>query len=275
MGEQLRLDCNLDISSMTLAEIRDYLQGRQHIPEPVRSRLEADDRRGTKKLLQIHDRRCRKRRRRRRHLNQLKKYENELREQGIKLIAGLDEAGCGALAGPVMAAAIILPAGSRITGVDDCKKLTPARREELARRLKEQALAWNTGEAGVSEIDNLGITSATSLAMFRAAGGLTPEPERLLVDGHPELPELDFPVEGVAGGDGCVYSIAAASILAKIYRDRKMARLAENFPGYSFAEHRGYGTPAHRREVSRRGQTPLHRRDFSFNKRGQLSLLKQ
>jgi ribonuclease HII len=178
-------------------------------------------------------------------------------------IAGVDEAGRGPLAGPVLAAAVILDPAAPIEGLADSKRLTPGRREALARTIRQRALAWCVAEAGVEEIDRLNILRASLLAMRRAVAGLAPGPQRVRVDGN-ALPEgLGVPAEAVVGGDGRVPEIAAASILAKVARDARLAALDREFPGYGFARHKGYPTREHLAALERLGPSPAHRKRFA------------
>ncbi|MBK1719831.1 ribonuclease HII [Thiocystis violacea] len=181
---------------------------------------------------------------------------------GILLIAGVDEAGRGPLAGPVCAAAVILDPARRIDGIADSKKLTPARRERLDGLIRERALAWSIAWASAGEIDRLNILQATMLAMRRAVAALQVTPGRVLIDGN-RCPDLDVDAEAIVGGDGSVPVIGAASILAKVARDRFMVRLDLEFPGYGFAKHKGYPTRDHLEALRRLGPTVQHRRSFA------------
>lgn len=177
------------------------------------------------------------------------------------LVCGIDEAGRGPLAGPVVAAAVILDPARPVIGLNDSKKLSEKRRDELAAIIRAKALAWAVAEASVEEIDRLNILHATLLAMQRAVAGLAVRPERALVDGN-RCPCLDIPVEAVVKGDGTVAAIAAASILAKTVRDAGMRTLDAAFPQYGFARHMGYPTAAHCRALQDYGPTPAHRKSF-------------
>ncbi|MDI3298218.1 MAG: ribonuclease HII [Bacillota bacterium] len=186
---------------------------------------------------------------------------------GFRRVAGVDEVGRGPLAGPVAAAAVILPPWfdpARLAGVDDSKRLSPGARRRLLPRILEEALAWAVGEASVEEIDRLDIRQATFLAMRRALAALAVPAEAVLVDG-PGLPEAGLPgerVEGVVGGDRLSLSIAAASVLAKVVRDAQMEELDRLHPGYGWARNKGYGTAEHRAAIARLGASRLHRRSF-------------
>ena len=178
------------------------------------------------------------------------------------LVAGVDEAGRGPLAGPVVAAAVILDDQRPIAGLTDSKKLSPARREALFDEIRAHALCFSIAEASVEEIDRLNILQATLLAMRRAVQGLRLKPVMVLVDGN-RLPVLDVPAEAIVKGDARVQAISAASILAKVHRDRWCAQLHERYPQYGFAGHKGYGTAAHMAALRAHGACPEHRRTFA------------
>ncbi len=189
--------------------------------------------------------------------------EDTLRGDGLHPVAGIDEAGRGPLAGPVVAAAVILPVPDAVPGLDDSKKLTPARREKLHHAVTTCAGAvWATGIADPGEIDRLNILRATHLAMARAVGALAAAPAICLIDGLP-VPGFPLPSQAVVRGDSVSLSIAAASIIAKVTRDRLMARLDAEFPAYGFARHQGYGTRAHLEALQRHGPCPHHRVSFA------------
>ena len=177
------------------------------------------------------------------------------------LICGVDEAGRGPLAGPVVAAAVILDPQRPIDGLNDSKKLTAARRETLAVEIREKALAWAVAEASVEEIDRLNILQASLLAMQRAVSGLSLVPEKALVDGN-KCPVLACPVEAIVGGDGKLAAIAAASILAKTVRDAQMQELHVLYPQYGFDRHKGYPTALHLAALREHGISPVHRRSY-------------
>lgn len=182
-------------------------------------------------------------------------------DRGFHAICGIDEAGRGPLAGPVCAVAVILPEGLEIPGLNDSKKLTDKKRRELFPIIEEQALAYGIGWASQEEIDDINILQATFLAMSRAVEQLNIRPDLALVDGN-RAPTLDLPVETVVKGDSLSASIAAASVLAKVSRDDVMLRMAEEYPGYGFEVHKGYGTKAHYEALRTFGPSPIHRRTF-------------
>lgn len=175
---------------------------------------------------------------------------------------GVDEAGRGPLAGPVVAAAVMLPARYSLRGVGDSKQLTRKQRERLDRMIKEQAVCWAIGEADVPEIDKLNILQATLLAMSRAVGALALQPELILIDGC-HAPDLNCKVRTVVKGDEFVPSISAASILAKVHRDRLMIGFHHHYPQYGFATNMGYPTPRHLVALAQYGATAIHRRSFA------------
>lgn len=177
-------------------------------------------------------------------------------------VCGVDEAGRGPLAGPVVAAAVILDPARPIAGLADSKKLSAARREKLAIDIRAHALAWCVAEASVEEIDALNILQATLLAMQRAVAGLAVRPAQALIDGN-RCPALDIPARAIVGGDATVAEISAASILAKTHRDAGLLALHADYPHYGFDRHKGYGTKAHLAALRLYGPTPHHRRSFS------------
>ena len=177
-------------------------------------------------------------------------------------VAGVDEAGRGPLAGPVVAGAVILHPDRPIAGLRDSKKLSAARRDDLYEQICDRALAWATGSASVAEIDAVNILQATMLAMQRAVAGLEPAAEHVLIDGN-RCPDLDCPARAIVRGDNLVAAISAASILAKVTRDREMLALDEDYPGYGFASHKGYPSKAHLDALGRLGVLPVHRRSFA------------
>ena len=190
------------------------------------------------------------------------RYEEELYARGLFQIAGVDEVGRGPLAGSVVAAAVILPRGFKGGGLNDSKKLTPAKRSQQAAELRgNPEVIWALGEATVEEIDQHNILQATFIAMRRAVAALSRKPDFALVDGNQD-PKLGLPIQTVVGGDGLSPSIAAASIIAKQHRDEGMEILAEKYPGYGFEKHKGYGTAMHLAALQKLGPTPIHRMSF-------------
>lgn len=188
-------------------------------------------------------------------------YENKYISQGKNIICGVDEAGRGPLAGPVCAAAVIMPEGLIIEGVNDSKKLTAKKREKLFDIIKNEAVCYSVAFASASEIDEINILNATHLAMTRAVEGLDKVPEVVLVDGN-SLPKWYYSSEAIVKGDAVCHSIACASILAKVSRDRLMCLEAEKYPQYSFEKHKGYGTKVHVEALKEYGPCPIHRKTF-------------
>ena len=188
-------------------------------------------------------------------------YENEKYNEGFKVVCGIDEAGRGPLAGPVYAAAVILNKGQTIDGVNDSKKLSEKKREELFEIITEECADYSIGTASEKEIDEIDILQATFLAMKRAVDGLTLKPDCALVDGN-RTPLLDCAVTTIIKGDSKSESIAAASILAKVSRDRYMLKMAEKYPQYGFEKHKGYGTKLHYEMIEKYGICGIHRKSF-------------
>lgn len=188
-------------------------------------------------------------------------YENLYNDEGKKIVCGIDEAGRGPLAGPVYAAAVVLPFGTVIDGVNDSKKISEKKREYLFDVIKEKSVCFNIAFATAEEIDDVNILNATFLAMKRAVQGLKESPDFALVDGN-RLPSLDIPCAAIVKGDSLSKSIACASILAKVERDRFMKRESEKYPQYFFEKHKGYGTKIHVEALKKYGPCPIHRKTF-------------
>jgi ribonuclease HII len=201
------------------------------------------------------------------------RHERALRKTGIEIIAGIDEAGRGPLAGPVVAAAVILPGAFRHKALTDSKKLTHATREEIYTELTgNPKIIWAVAVVDPEEIDRLNILRATHHAMRQAVGSLAVEPQHVLIDGLPVKP-FPLPQTALVGGDGISFSIAAASVLAKVTRDRIMVEMDALYPGYHFSKHKGYGTEAHRASLQRYGPCPIHRKSFLPVRQAQMDLL--
>ncbi|MBE6037251.1 MAG: ribonuclease HII [Clostridiales bacterium] len=194
-------------------------------------------------------------------LQEMKQYEDRLHAQGCKYVAGVDEVGRGPLAGPVVTAAVILPEDFDLLGVDDSKKLSEKKREELFDQIKEKAVCWSIGIKDPDVIDEINILEATKAAMTEAIEGLEIQPDHILIDAL-TLKNVDIPQTGIIKGDANSVSIAAASILAKVTRDRMMVEYDSVYPGYGFASNKGYGTAAHYDGLRRNGITPIHRMSF-------------
>ncbi|WP_418522832.1 ribonuclease HII [Ruminococcus sp.] len=188
-------------------------------------------------------------------------FEKEALAKGYKSVCGVDEAGRGPLAGPVCAAAVILPEGVIIEGVNDSKKLSEKKRESLFDVIREQALSYSIAYATVDEIEEINILNATMLAMRRAIDGLEIKADYAMIDGN-KIPPLDIDSECIVKGDAKSMSIACASILAKVSRDRLLYKYAEEYPMYGFDKHKGYGTKVHREAILKYGPCPYHRKSF-------------
>jgi ribonuclease HII len=189
-------------------------------------------------------------------------WENKLRARGHTVVAGIDEVGRGPWAGPLVAAAVILPARFRLTGLDDSKKLTATDRERLSELLiHHPSVQFHLAVVSAEELDTIGLQKANHAAMERAFLGLPVRPDAALIDGRP-LKSFPVPHEGIVDGDGLSLSIAAASVIAKVHRDRLMIEAAEIFPQYGFEKHKGYGTRFHQEQLRLHGPCPLHRRSF-------------
>lgn len=190
-------------------------------------------------------------------------YEKEYLLQGYKCIAGVDEVGMGCLAGPVIAAAVVLNLKDIPPGITDSKKLSAKRREELSIEIKNRSLGFAIGKAEVEEIDSLNIYHAARLAMKRAVESLKVKPDFLLMDGRGKI-LCEIPQLAIVKGDFLSVSIGAASIIAKVYRDALMEQMDSEYPGYFFAKHKGYGSVLHRQNLQKKGRTPIHRKSFSW-----------
>ncbi len=188
-------------------------------------------------------------------------FEMSAINKGYKSICGVDEAGRGPLAGPVYAAAVILPFGTEIDGLNDSKKLSEKKRDELFDVINKVAISVSVGVASEKEIDEINILNATFLAMKRAVLGLEIPADYAIIDGN-RAPNLEIPAETVVKGDGKVMSVAAASIIAKVSRDRFMLKMAEQYPEYQFEKHKGYGTKLHYEMIEKYGVSPIHRKSF-------------
>ena len=198
-------------------------------------------------------------------LKVLKEYENKLHESGLKYIAGIDEAGRGPLAGPVVVGVVIMKPDSFIEGINDSKKISESKREKLYEQITEEAMAWSVGIVTEKEIDELNILNATKKALEKALDSLQIRPDRILVDALEHIDTKGVPYTSVIKGDAKIYSISAASIIAKVTRDRIMRQYDEVYPEYGFAKHKGYGTAAHIGAIKEHGPCPLHRKTFIKN----------
>ena len=233
------------------------------VPKGLVEALELDTRQGAHHLAKLIRDRWRKNRAEGQRLHNLLRFEIDLWDQGVNLIAGVDEAGMAPLAGPVVAGAVILPRNYKLKRLNDSKQILDTTvRDELAQQIKADAVVWSAGIAEVEEIDTLNIYHAGLLAMRRAVEGLTSQPDFILVDAR-RIPHCSTPQRGIIKGDTLSASIAAASIIAKTTRDAIMTELDALLPGYNFATHKGYPTPEHCRCLKELGATPIHRRSFA------------
>jgi len=250
-------------ADMSLQELKEILNGSVTLAEEFTELLATDKRTGVRQLYQRLMRQRVLDQKENARLRTLELYEQDLLSQGYRLIAGIDEAGRGPLAGPVVAAAVVLPPGIRLYGLNDSKKVTPAKRAELFDEIKEKAVAWSLGIASVMVIDTINIYQATLKAMQEAVQKLTPIPDHLLVDAV-KIPDLPVRQMALVRGDGLSASIAAASILAKVTRDRIMEDYGREYPQYGFAGHKGYGTAEHLEAIGKYGPCPIHRMSFNL-----------
>ena len=196
-------------------------------------------------------------------LNQLKEYEKNLYEEGVKLIAGIDEAGRGPLAGPVVVGVVILRETSFIEGINDSKKISEAKREKLYEEITNEAVAWSVGIVDETRIDEINILNATKEALTKAISNLKIKPEIILVDALDKIDTLSIPYISIIKGDAKIYSIAAASIIAKVTRDRIIRSYDKIYPEYEFIKNKGYGTAKHIEAIKQYGLCPIHRRSFT------------
>ena len=198
-------------------------------------------------------------------LKQLKEYENQLRSKGFEFICGIDEAGRGPLVGPVVVASVIMPADSIIEGVNDSKKVSEKKREKLYDLILEEAISYGVGIIGQDEIDDINILNATKKSLTMSLKELDKKPDLIILDALTHIDKLGIPYESIIKGDAKSYSIAAASIIAKVTRDRIMREWDKVYPQYGFATHKGYGTAAHIKAIKEYGPCPLHRKTFIKN----------
>lgn len=254
----------MKVSKLSVEEIRvQFLNGNQPVTAHSLNKLARDPRQGVRKIYDVLKNRYEKERTERLRIQNMLNFERLLWKAGIRSIAGVDEVGIGPLAGPVVAAAVVFPADTEILGIDDSKRLDPEQRLERETAIRQAATGIGIGVADVGEIDTLNIYHAALLAMRRAVEKLPSSPEHLLVDAR-VIPGLGIPQNSFNKGDGINFSIAAASIIAKTHRDRIMEDLEKQYPGYGFAQHKGYGTPEHQRAIRDLGPSPIHRMSYPF-----------
>jgi len=253
---------DFDLSTLSIAQVRRRFLNRRPTPRLLRL-LQEDNRNGVRQVYDFLKKKADDEKRERRRISRMLRLERDLWKSGLVQVAGVDEAGIGPLAGPVVAAAVVFPPQTRILGIDDSKKLTPELRQELVQQVRKKAVAVGVGLASVEEIDQINIYQAGLLAMQRAIENLGLEPEFVLTDAR-IIPGVPIPQDGIKGGDACCFSIAAASIVAKTHRDHLMECFDTDYPQYGFARHKGYSTPEHQRALQQFGPSPLHRRSFLY-----------
>jgi ribonuclease HII len=254
----------MKFNNLSIEEMREqFLNNDQPVTAHFLNKLSRDPRQGVRRLHEILKKRYEKERAERLRIESMLNFERLLWKSGIRSIAGVDEVGIGPLAGPVVAAAVVFPPGTELAGVDDSKRLEPEQRVKLDSSIRQSATAIGVGLAEVGEIDHLNIYHAGLLAMRRAIEALPVRPEHLLIDAR-VIPGISIPQNSFNKGDGINFSIAAASIIAKNYRDRLMEGLEKQHPGYGFAQHKGYGTPEHQNAIRELGPCPIHRLSFPF-----------
>ena len=244
----------------TIKEIKEQLANIQRLDDPLLAELEQDSRSGVIQAIAKQKREIQKRIDEDERLEGMLAYEKECYARGMELIAGVDEVGRGPLAGPVVAAAVILPKGCKISGLNDSKKIPKSKHKEIYEAVLQNAIAIGIGVKDNHVIDQVNIYEATKLAMMEAVGQLEPQPQHLLIDAM----KLDLPISQISiiKGDANSLSIAAASIVAKVTRDQMMEEFDREYPGYDFAQNAGYGTAKHLAGLDQLGVTPIHRRSF-------------
>jgi ribonuclease HII len=252
------------VTNLSLKEIQQKYSASDALISPqILRRLQRDSRIGARKLYRTLARRFDAQGRERRRLDAMLHFERVLWKAGVTRIAGVDEVGIGPLAGPVVAAAVVFPPETEIGGIDDSKALDEETRQRLDEEIRSRASEISIGVVEVDEIDRLNIYHAGIRAMQIAVSSLPVPPQHILVDSR-TIPGLSQPQNSFDKGDGLNFSIAAASIVAKVYRDRLMADFDSAFPGYGFAEHKGYATPAHQEAIRTMGPCAIHRRSFDY-----------
>jgi len=263
------------LSKLSIDEIRErYARADEPVSAQTLSKLKRDPRQGVRLIYAALKKRYERDSAERTRLDAMLNFERVLWRAGIQHIAGVDEVGMGPLAGPVIAAAVVFPPHTELNGIDDSKKLDLEQRTDAERRIRAAASGIGIGRAEVAEIDTVNIYHAGLLAMRRAVEALPMRPQHVLVDAR-SIPGVDAPQNCFTKGDGLDFSIAAASIVAKVHRDRLMDELAQQHPDYGFERHKGYCTPEHQDAIRRLGPCPIHRQSFTFIRelRGEYSAL--
>jgi ribonuclease HII len=252
------------VAAQALATLRARIRATQADSElrQLAAMLAEDSRAGARALAEMATRRREALRAERRRIAELFALRARLSRGGVARVAGVDEVGVGPLAGPVVAAAVVLPGQVDLPGLNDSKRLTPKVRERLSKAIHDQALDVSVGVVSPADIDRLNIYRAALEAMRLAVEGLSAAPDHVLVDAR-TIPGIGVPQTAIVGGDGSDGNIAAASIVAKVHRDAVMVRLAKRYPGYGFEQHKGYSTPVHLDALERLGASPEHRRSFA------------
>lgn len=244
---------------MTISEIRAML-AQDTVPMDVLETIMADERKGVQQLFSAYTKRCEREAAERLRVEEMYEPESQFYKQGLTYVAGMDEVGRGPLAGPVTVAAVILQPHTFFKGLNDSKKVSPKHREELAKEIEEKAVAVSIVSLPAEEIDAVNIYEATMEAMYKAVRNLRVAPEAVVVDAMPL--HFSVPTLSLIHGDAKSASVAAASIVAKVHRDHLMDEYDEMYPGYGFAQHKGYGTAEHIDALRRLGITPIHRKSF-------------
>jgi ribonuclease HII len=251
------------MKQLSLKEIQDKYAAGAPVSSAILRKLQRDPRTGARRLYRILAKRYDEQKKERNRLDAMLHFERLLWKAGIQHIAGVDEVGLGPLAGPVVAAAVVFPPGTEIEGVDDSKALDEETRRRLDEEIRGKASAFAIGTVEVDEIDRINIYHAGIRAMQLALSNLPIPPQHILVDSR-TVPGFAQPQNSFDKGDGINFSIASASIVAKVYRDRLMTELDSKYPGYGFAGHKGYATPEHQRAIRDLGPCPIHRRSFDY-----------
>ena len=254
----------IQVARSSIREIYDYFvrEGEPADRSVIRA-MRQDSRSGVRKIHQLLTRKQQAEKREVLRVAAMLRLERALWSSGLRYVAGVDEAGVGPLAGPLVAAAVIFPPDVEICGIDDSKRLDPEARARLAAEIRDKCRGIGIGLAQVAEIDKINVYHAGILAMKRAVEQLPVHPEHILIDAR-TIPDSAIPQSSFCKGDQISFSIAAASIIAKTCRDQLMEGFDRRYPGYGFARHKGYGTPEHLREIQARGPSPLHRKSFHF-----------
>ncbi len=251
------------MKQLSLKEIQDKYAAGVSVSSAILRKLQRDPRTGARRLYKVLAKRYDEQKRERNRLDAMLHFERLLWKAGIQRIAGVDEVGMGPLAGPVVAAAVVFPPGTEIEDVDDSKALDEETRVRLDQEIREKASGFALGIVEVEEIDRINIYHAGIRAMQLALSSLSVPPQHILVDSR-TVPGFAQPQNSFDKGDGINFSIAAASIVAKVYRDHLMTELDSKYPGYGFANHKGYATPEHQRAIRDLGPCPIHRRSFDY-----------